>query len=70
MKEKPTTFQLVQLAAQAVPPNPRAKVAVKLLSIVEPTLSRFHNATCIDSARFRPGKIQQVAQETLSNRMR
>src|SRR5215471_15724195 len=29
MKEKPTTFQLAQLAAQAAPPNTRAKDAVR-----------------------------------------
>lgn len=47
MKEKPTTFQLAQLAAQAAPPNARAKDAVRraleLWSEAETGLAEYEN---------------------------
>jgi hypothetical protein len=49
MREKPTTFQLAQLAAQAGPPNTKAKDAIKrameLWGEAETTIAEFENRT-------------------------
>lgn len=64
MKEKPTTFQLAHLAAQAAPPNTRAKDAVKraleLWSEAESGLAEYENRRAFLHGLFHAPRREEI----------